>query len=192
MYENNLQPTFEPLCLLWLTSFQPPSSERNFSAANSGVISRCGFPSISKPTMNLRTVAERRSGGKKCAWKCHSGCSWPSVGRAKRSVDAASSLPVVVLREEADAVPLARALLTAQVGDTVTLFDNDCCEITGAGEYLPSSRASRGLKLRLDTSAYSSRITSKRKYAKALERGPRWRPTKRPARGFRKRHPVGF
>jgi hypothetical protein len=46
--------------------------------------------------------------------------------------------------------------------------------------------------LRLDTSAYSSRITSKRKYAKALERGPRWRPTKRPARGFRKRHPVGF
>jgi hypothetical protein len=46
--------------------------------------------------------------------------------------------------------------------------------------------------LRLDTSSYSSRITSKRKYAKALERGPRWRPTKRPARGFRKRHPVGF
>jgi hypothetical protein len=46
--------------------------------------------------------------------------------------------------------------------------------------------------LRLDTSVYSSRITSKRKYAKALERGPRWRPTKRPARGFRKRHPVGF
>ena len=46
--------------------------------------------------------------------------------------------------------------------------------------------------LRLDTSSYSSRIASKRKYAKALERGPRWRPTKRPARGFRKRHPVGF
>jgi hypothetical protein len=46
--------------------------------------------------------------------------------------------------------------------------------------------------LRLDTSSYSSRLTTKRKYAKALERGPRWRPTKRPARGFRKRHPVGF
>jgi hypothetical protein len=45
--------------------------------------------------------------------------------------------------------------------------------------------------LRLDTSSYSSRATS-RKYSKALERGPRWRPTKRPARGFRKRHPVGF
>jgi hypothetical protein len=46
--------------------------------------------------------------------------------------------------------------------------------------------------LRLDTSAYSSRTASKRRYAKALERGPRWRPTKRPARGFRKRHPVGL
>jgi hypothetical protein len=46
--------------------------------------------------------------------------------------------------------------------------------------------------LRLDTSAYSSRIASKRRYAKALERGPRWRPTRRPARGFVKRHPVGF
>jgi hypothetical protein len=46
--------------------------------------------------------------------------------------------------------------------------------------------------LRLDTSSYSSRTASKRKYAKALERGPRWRPTKRPGQGFRKRHPVGF
>ena len=46
--------------------------------------------------------------------------------------------------------------------------------------------------LRLDTSAYSARTVSKRRYAKALERGPRWRPTKRPSRGFRKRHPVGF
>jgi hypothetical protein len=46
--------------------------------------------------------------------------------------------------------------------------------------------------LRLDTSSYSSRIASKRKYPKAQERGPRWRPTKRPARGFKKRHPVGF
>jgi len=27
------------------------------------VMSRCGMPSISKPTMNLRTVAERSSGG---------------------------------------------------------------------------------------------------------------------------------
>ena len=32
-------------------------------AAASGVMSRCGIPSISKPTMNLRTVAERSSGG---------------------------------------------------------------------------------------------------------------------------------
>jgi hypothetical protein len=46
--------------------------------------------------------------------------------------------------------------------------------------------------LRLDTSAYATRSLSKRRYAKAYERGPRWRPTKRPATGFRKRHPVGF
>ena len=46
--------------------------------------------------------------------------------------------------------------------------------------------------LRLDTSAYSARTVSKRRYSKALERGPRWRPTKRPSRGFAKRHPVGF
>ena len=36
---------------------------RKRSAASSGVMSRCGMPSISKPTMNLRTVAERSSGG---------------------------------------------------------------------------------------------------------------------------------
>jgi hypothetical protein len=46
--------------------------------------------------------------------------------------------------------------------------------------------------LRLDTSSYASRTATKRKYAKAFERGPRWRPTMRPARGFTKRHPVGF
>ena len=47
--------------------------------------------------------------------------------------------------------------------------------------------------LRLDTSSYATRTARhKRKYATAFERGPRWRPYKRPARGFRKRHPVGF
>ena len=47
--------------------------------------------------------------------------------------------------------------------------------------------------LRLDTSSYATRTArKKRKYATAFERGPRWRPYKRPARGFRKRHPVGF
>jgi hypothetical protein len=47
--------------------------------------------------------------------------------------------------------------------------------------------------LRLDTSAYgyaSSRTA--RKYPSAFERGPRWRPTKRPRRGFRARHPLGL
>jgi hypothetical protein len=47
--------------------------------------------------------------------------------------------------------------------------------------------------LRLDTSAYASRTASNRKVATtAFERGPRWRPTMRPARGFRARHPLGL
>jgi hypothetical protein len=59
--------------------------------------------------------------------------------------------------------------------------------------------------LRLDTSAAyarSARRSSRRKArstskrtvlnAKALERGPRWRPGKRPSRGFTARHPLGF
>ena len=49
--------------------------------------------------------------------------------------------------------------------------------------------------LRLDTSSYgvASRRAPKQIVTKAAyERGPRWRPTMRPARGFRARHPVGF
>jgi hypothetical protein len=47
--------------------------------------------------------------------------------------------------------------------------------------------------LRLDTSSYASRSASKRKVsATAFQRGPRWRPTQRPARGFRARHPLGL
>jgi hypothetical protein len=47
--------------------------------------------------------------------------------------------------------------------------------------------------LRLDTSAYASRTARTRKFARsAFERGPRWRPTARPARGFRARHPLGL
>src|SRR5580658_4994625 len=36
---------------------------RRRSAADSGVMSRWGMPSISNPTMNLRTDAERSNGG---------------------------------------------------------------------------------------------------------------------------------
>ena len=43
--------------------------------------------------------------------------------------------------------------------------------------------------LRLDTS--TGGITS-RKIARTAERGPRWRVALRSARGFKKRHPVGF
>jgi len=46
--------------------------------------------------------------------------------------------------------------------------------------------------LRLDTSAAAVARTATRKYKKAMERGPRWRPTERSSRGFKKRHPVGF
>ena len=52
--------------------------------------------------------------------------------------------------------------------------------------------------LRLDTSAAyvrSARVRTGRRAratAKALERGPRWRPTRRPSGGFRARHPLGL
>jgi len=47
--------------------------------------------------------------------------------------------------------------------------------------------------LRLDTSAaFVSRARSSRKFAKAAEKGPRWRPSRRPSRGFTARHPVGL
>jgi hypothetical protein len=47
--------------------------------------------------------------------------------------------------------------------------------------------------LRLDTSSYSTRTARKGKViASTLERGPRWRATKRPSRGFRARHPLGL
>jgi hypothetical protein len=46
--------------------------------------------------------------------------------------------------------------------------------------------------LRLDTSAASVTRSSTRQFKKALERGPRWRPTARSSRGYKKRHPVGF
>jgi hypothetical protein len=48
--------------------------------------------------------------------------------------------------------------------------------------------------LRLDTSSYgvASRASKQLVTKSAYERGPRWRPTMRPARGFRLRHPVGF
>jgi hypothetical protein len=46
--------------------------------------------------------------------------------------------------------------------------------------------------LRLDTSAAAVTRATKAQYKKALESGPRWRPTQRSSRGFKKRHPVGF
>ena len=47
--------------------------------------------------------------------------------------------------------------------------------------------------LRLDTSAAYVRTARRaRASRKALERGPRWRPSTRPSRGFTARHPAGL
>jgi hypothetical protein len=48
--------------------------------------------------------------------------------------------------------------------------------------------------LRLDTSSYgvSTRKLARTVAKSAFERGPRWRPTSRPSRGYRARHPLGF
>jgi hypothetical protein len=46
--------------------------------------------------------------------------------------------------------------------------------------------------LRLDTSSYGVARIGRRIARSALERGPRWRPTPRPSRGFRARHPIGL
>jgi hypothetical protein len=46
--------------------------------------------------------------------------------------------------------------------------------------------------LRLDTSAYGVRARAAKRIERVTERGPRWRPGKRPARGFRARHPLGL
>jgi hypothetical protein len=46
--------------------------------------------------------------------------------------------------------------------------------------------------LRLDTSMATISRAHKRQFKKATERGPRWRPTARSSRGYKKRHPVGF
>src|SRR3954453_11008858 len=46
--------------------------------------------------------------------------------------------------------------------------------------------------LRLDTSAAGMYGYKRAKYAKALERGPRWRPAPRSSQGYRARHPLGF
>ena len=46
--------------------------------------------------------------------------------------------------------------------------------------------------LRLDTSAYAVPSRVSRRYPAATQKGPRWRPTSRPARGYRVRHPLGL
>jgi hypothetical protein len=46
--------------------------------------------------------------------------------------------------------------------------------------------------LRLDTSVAGVTRARSAQFKKALERGPRWRPTPRSPRGYKRRHPVGF
>jgi hypothetical protein len=46
--------------------------------------------------------------------------------------------------------------------------------------------------LRLDTSSYGVRARATRRFERVAERGPRWRPGKRPVRRFKARHPLGL
>ena len=46
--------------------------------------------------------------------------------------------------------------------------------------------------LRLDTSAYGVSAKMARRIPRSMERGPRWRPGKRPTSGFTARHPLGL
>jgi hypothetical protein len=45
---------------------------------------------------------------------------------------------------------------TMDSGSVVSLFDNHCCEITGAGQYLAAKSPSRGLVLRLDPARHTA------------------------------------
>jgi hypothetical protein len=70
---------------------------------------------------------------------------------------------------------------------------------TGAGQWItvytnPGHAYAVIAGLRLDTSAAAAPVTATKaaRFKKANERGPRWRPTMRSSRGYRKRHPVGF
>jgi hypothetical protein len=67
----------------------------------------------------------------------------------------------------------------------------------GAGQWI-TVYTSRGhayaviAGLRLDTSAAGVIRARTAQFKNALERGPRWRPTPRSSRGYKRRHPVGF
>jgi EmrB/QacA subfamily drug resistance transporter len=45
-------------------------------------------------------------------------------------------------------------------GDTVTMFDDHCCYITGSGVYLSATGPSRGLELRLDFQNHTARLVA--------------------------------
>jgi len=47
-----------------------------------------------------------------------------------------------------------------QSGSIVTMFDDDCCEITGAGTYLAPAGPSRGLELKLDTKTHTATLVA--------------------------------
>ena len=65
-------------------------------------------------------------------------------------------------------------------GQWITVFTN------------PGHAYAKVAGLRLDTSSYAVSTRRARAYPTAFERGPRWRPSRRPSRGFKARHPVGF
>jgi EmrB/QacA subfamily drug resistance transporter len=53
-------------------------------------------------------------------------------------------------------------------GGVVTIFDDNCCEITGAGTFLPPAGPSRGLVLRLNTATKKATLLASYSYAKGF------------------------
>ncbi len=51
-------------------------------------------------------------------------------------------------------------------GDVVTMFDDNCCQLTGGGTYLAPAGPSRGLQLQLNMAAHTVTVTARYIYAK--------------------------
>jgi EmrB/QacA subfamily drug resistance transporter len=51
-------------------------------------------------------------------------------------------------------------------GSLITMFDDNCCQITGAGTYLAPAGPSRALELRLDTASHTATVVSQYTHGK--------------------------
>ena len=57
-------------------------------------------------------------------------------------------------------VPVAATTSSLHGNSDVTLFDDHCCEITGAGQFLSATGPSRGLELRLNTAQHTATVVA--------------------------------